>query len=75
MFADHDPVDDYDNVPQELSGLLDLDETTRAVICTSDAPEDLAGRVRRAIGEYASASDELHMSQTIAPDPRSGLML
>jgi hypothetical protein len=47
----------------------------RAVICTSDTPEDLAGRVQRAIGEYSNATDELHVSHAIAPDPRTGLML
>jgi hypothetical protein len=75
MFADHDPTDDYDNVPHEPSRPLDLDQTIRAVICTSDTPEDLASRVQQAIGEYASTSDELHVSHAIAPDPPSGLML
>jgi hypothetical protein len=49
--------------------------TIRAVICTSDTPEDLAGRVQQAIGEYSSASDDLHVSHAIAPDPQTGLML
>ena len=75
MFADHDGNDDYDDVPEERSRPLHLDETIRAVICTSDTPEDLAGRVQQAIGEYSSASDELHVSHAIAPDPRTGLML
>ena len=75
MFADHDRTDDNDNLPGERSRPLDLDETIRAVICTSDTPEDLASRVQGAIGEYSSATDELHVSHAIAPDPRSGLML
>jgi hypothetical protein len=53
MSADHDGNNDYDNVPQDRSRPLDLDETIRAVIYTSDTPEDLAGRVQRAIGEYS----------------------
>jgi hypothetical protein len=75
MFADHDGSDDYDNVPEEGSRPLDLDETIRAVICTSDTPEDLAGRVQRAIGEYSSTQDELHVCHAIAPDPRTRRML
>jgi len=31
--------------------------------------------VQCAIGEYSNASDELHLSHAIAPDPRTGLML
>jgi hypothetical protein len=49
-----------------------LDGTIRVVMCTSGSPDDIAGRVQRAIGEYSSASDELHVSHAIAPDPRSG---
>jgi len=75
MFADHDPIDDYDDTPEEGSRPLELDETIRAVICTSDTAEDLAGRVQRAIGEYSSATDQLHVSHAIAPDPRNGLMV
>jgi len=75
MFADHDRTDDNDNLPGERSRPLDLDETIRAVICTSDTPEDLASRVQQAIGEHSSTIDELHVSHAIAPDPRSGLML
>jgi len=52
-----------------------LDETIRVVICTSDSPDDIAGRVQRAIGEYSSSSDELHVSHAIAPDPRTGQTL
>jgi hypothetical protein len=74
MFADRDPSQD-DGPWEEKGRSLDLDETIRTVICTSDTPEDLAGRVRQAIGEYSSASDELHVSHAIAPDPRTGLML
>jgi hypothetical protein len=73
MFADND--DDLEDGPEERLRPLELDETIRAVICTSDTPEDLAGRVQRAIGEYSGASDELHVSHAIAPDPDSGLML
>jgi hypothetical protein len=75
MFADHDDIDDYDGTREGRSRSLDLDETIRSIICTSDTPEDLAARVQRAIGEYSSASDEMHVSQAIAPDPRTGLML
>ena len=74
MFADHDPIDDYDDPREEGSRPLELDETIRSVICSSDSPEDLAGRVQRAIGEYSSDTDELHVSHAIAPDPRSGAM-
>ena len=74
MFADRDPSD-HDGTRPERARPLDLDETIRAVICTSDTPEDLASRVQQAIGEYASASDELHVSHATAPDPRTGLML
>jgi hypothetical protein len=70
MFADED---DYE--AEEQSQPLELDQTIRTVICTSDTPEDLAGRVQRAIGEYASERDELHVSHAIAPDPHTGLML
>lgn len=52
-----------------------LDETIRVVICTSSNPDDIAGRVQRAIGEYSGASDELHVSHAIAPDPQTGHML
>ena len=76
MSADHDPDCDYgDGTWPEGSRPFELDETIRAVICTSDTPEDLAGRVQQAIGEYSSTSDELHVSHAIAPDPRTGLIL
>jgi hypothetical protein len=52
-----------------------LDETIRVVMCTSGSPDDIAGRVQRAIGEYSNASDELHVSHAIAPDPQSGQTL
>jgi hypothetical protein len=74
MFPDGDPSDDDGTRPQRARR-LDLDETIRAVICTSDTPEELAGRVQQAIGEYSSASDDFHVSHAVAPDPRSGLML
>ena len=54
-----------------VSPPLDLDETIRADIWTSDTPEDLARRVQQAIGESSSPSDELRVSHTIAPDPRT----
>ena len=73
MFPDRDFSDD--GTSQQHARPLELDETIRAVICTSDTPEDLARRVQQAIGEYASASDDLHVSHAVAPDPRSGLML
>jgi len=72
MSADYD---DHDHLPDEIARPLDLDETIRTVICTSDTPEDLAGRVQQAIGEYSSATDELHVSHAIAPDACSGLTL
>jgi hypothetical protein len=56
MFADQDPTDDYDDTQEERARPLDLDETIRAVICTSDTPEDLACRVQRAIGEVRQTS-------------------
>jgi hypothetical protein len=49
-----------------------LDETIRVVMCTSGSPEDIAGRVQRAIGEYSSANDELHVSHAIGRDQRTG---
>jgi hypothetical protein len=66
------PADDHD---EPCSGPLDLEQTIRTVICTSDTTGDLATRVQCAIGEYAHASDELHVSHAIAPDARAGLML
>lgn len=74
MFADH-ANDGPEDVPEERLRPLDLDETIRAVICTSDTPEDLAGRLQQAIGEYSSRSDELHVSHAIGPDAMTGLML
>ena len=65
-------ADDHD---ERCSRPLNLDHTIRTVICTSDSPSDLATRVQCAIGEYSNASDELHLSHAIAPDPRTGLML
>jgi hypothetical protein len=65
---EHDPEAEFSLPPT-------LDETIRVVICTSDSPDDIAGRVQRAIGEYSSASDELHVSHAIAPDQRTGHML
>jgi hypothetical protein len=74
MFADQDPRND-DETGESRVRPLGLDETIRAVICTPDTPEDLAGRVQQAIGEYSAGTDELHVSHAIAPDPRTGLML
>jgi len=71
MFRDnheHDPDTEFSLPPT-------LDETIRVVICTSGTPDDIAGRVQRAIGEYSNASDELHVSHAIAPDPRTGQTL
>jgi hypothetical protein len=65
---EHDPERDFSPPPA-------LDRTIRVVMCTSDSPEDIAGRVQRSIGEYSSASDELHVLHAIAPDPRTGHML
>ena len=65
-------ADDHD---ERCSRPLDLEQTIRTVICTSDTPGDLATRVQCAIGEYGRASDELHVSHATAPDPRTGLML
>ncbi|MFZ0383029.1 MAG: hypothetical protein WCD11_32890 [Solirubrobacteraceae bacterium] len=67
MFPDHQEHDPE----REFSLPPALDETIRVVICTSGSPEDIAGRVQRAIGEYSNASDELHVSHAIAPDPRT----
>ena len=52
-----------------------LDETIRVVVCTSGSPKDIADRVHGTIGEYASESDELHVSHAIAPDPATGQTL
>ena len=75
MFDDSDDIDGCDVMPEGRSRPLDLDETIRAVICTFDTPEDLAGRVEQAIGEHAGDGDELHVSHAIARDTRTGLML
>ena len=71
MFSDHQEH----NPDREFSLPPALDETIRVVMCTSGSPEDIAGRVQRAIGEYSTASDELHVSHAIAPDPRTGQTL
>ena len=71
MFPDHqehDPASEFSLPPA-------LDETIRVVMCTSGSPDDIAGRVQRAIGEYSNASDELHVSHAIAPDARTGQTL
>jgi hypothetical protein len=71
MFPDHqnhDPDSEFSLPPA-------LDETIRVVMCTSGSPNDIAGRVQRAIGEYSSASDELHVSHAIAPDRCTGQTL
>ena len=52
-----------------------LDGTIRVVVCTSGSPDEIAGRVQRAIGEYSTASDELHVSHAIAPEPRTHQIL
>jgi hypothetical protein len=65
---DHDPDREFSLPPA-------LDETLRVVMCTSGSPDDIAGRVQRAIGEYSSSSDELHVSHAIGSDPRTGQML
>jgi len=68
--------DNHDQDPDtKFSPPPTLDETIRVIICTSGSPDDIAGRVQRAIGEYSSASDELHVSHAIAPDPRTGQTL
>jgi hypothetical protein len=71
-FADHDHDDDPPAEPRLPPG---LDETIRAVICTSDTPQDLASRVQQAVGEHSSTTDDLHLSHAIAPDPQGGGML
>ena len=71
MFRDHQEHDP----DREFSLPPALDETIRVVMCTSGSPEDIAGRVQRAIGEYSTASDELHVSHAIAPDLRTGRTL
>jgi hypothetical protein len=76
MLADHGDVEGYDDLPGERSRPLDFDETIRSVICTLDAPDALACRVQQeAIGEHRSSTDELHVSDEVAPEPRTGLML
>lgn len=52
-----------------------IDHSIRTVVCTSDTRDDLAWRVQQAIGEYSTASDELHVSHSVAPDPRGDRML
>ena len=71
MFSDHQEH----NPDSEFSLPPALDETIRVVMCTSGSPDDIAGRVQRAIGEYSSPSDELHVSHAIAQDPRTGQTL
>jgi len=68
-------ADENDHDAREPSRPAELDETIRTVICTSDTPQDLAGRVQRAIGEHASPTDELHISHAIAPHPDTRLLL
>jgi hypothetical protein len=65
---DHDPGAEFSPPP-------DLDDTIRVVVCTSGSSGELAGRVQRAIGEYSSASDELHVSHALTQDLRTGQML
>lgn len=68
--------DNHERDPErEFSLPPALDETIRVVMCTSGSPDDIAGRVQRAIGEYSNASDELHVSHAIAPDARTGQTL
>jgi hypothetical protein len=64
----HDPDGEFSPPPA-------LDRTIRVVVCIAGSSDDIAGRVQRAIGEYSSASDELHVSHAIGPDPRSGQTL
>jgi len=71
MFRDHQEH----NPEGQFSLPPALDETIRVVMCTSGSPEDMAGRVQRAIGEYSSANDELHVSHAIGLDHRTGDML
>jgi hypothetical protein len=60
---------------REFSPPPALNGTIRVVVCTSGSPDEIAGRVQRAIGEYSTASDELHISHAIAPDPHTNQML
>jgi len=64
---DHDPDVEFSPPPA-------LDDTIRVVVCIAGSSDDIAGRVQRAIGEYSSASDELHVSHALAPDPRTNQM-
>jgi len=66
----HDPEPD-----REFSPPPALDGTIRVVVCVAGSSDDIAGRVQRAIGEYSSADDELHVSHAIAPDLRTGQTL
>lgn len=52
-----------------------LDETIRVVVCTSSSADEIDGWVQRAIGEYSSATDELHVSHSVAPNAQSGQMV
>ena len=54
---------------------LDLDQTIRTVICTSYTPRAPRSAVQAAIGEHASASDELHGSHPTAPASHTGVLL
>ena len=67
---------DHDADPEgEFSPPPALDGTIRVVVCIAGSSGDIAGRVQRAIGEYSSPSDELHVSHALANDPRTGQTL
>lgn len=68
MFPDQGTDDAYDLPPG-------LEHTIRAIICTSDNPEDFAGRIQRALGEHAAPSDEVHVSHSLASHPQTGDLL
>ena len=65
---DHDPDAEFSPPPA-------LDGTIRVVVCIAGKSDDIAGRVQRAIGEYSSPSDELHVSHALGSDPRTGQTL
>jgi hypothetical protein len=67
-------VDDESRHSEEFAAPPSIDHSIRTVVCTSDNSDDLAWRIQQAIGEYSTASDELHVSHSVAPDPRGDRM-
>jgi hypothetical protein len=63
-------LDDESAHSEEFAAPPSIDHSIRTIVCTSDSRDDLAWRVQQAIGEHSAASDELHVSHSVAPDPR-----